>query len=156
MWDVKTSRNKKIILIGLVLVLLMSTAVGYWRYDSIKKNSISSYCNGKQDNPLYAEAAGLIDPAKVTQLGSLVKRIEGYQGYQKELNCLIPVVYYYVYAGDEAKAKSNFELLKPLYTNRSKVADVYKVRPISLEDIKINVDSVAEANKLRKEGTWTF
>lgn len=138
-------KPRLLIIAGLVSLISIGAYFGYQKFDQARVQK--GACGGKTTSPLYAEAAKVLSPETQEQLGVVVKKIESYPNYNKEVNCLIPVVLYYSYIGDAEKARLNFNFLEPLYTSDSLVSDAYKTQTVGIYDIKFRVDNVEEINK---------
>ena len=130
-----------------VLVILIIGIVGLGakylkgQYDS------THMCNGRENSPIYVEAANNLTQTKYQELEKTIQKIKKQDSYQKDPNCLYPIVGYYVIVGEVSNAKTAYSELEKVYNADRKFVKVYGPTVTTVNDVKAQIDTLDKVNE---------
>ncbi len=130
-------KSFKALAILLVLVLLVSGGIALRN-----KYNQTHQCNGKQDSPIYSEAAANLTQTRYRELEKTIEKIKRQAGYTGDANCLYPIVTYYVMVGNIDGATATFADLEKAYKKDKGFVNVYAPRVTKIEDVKAQIDAM--------------
>ena len=136
----KRSHKKRLFLIALLSILAAALiAVLVWNKVAPE---LANQCRGTANSPLYAESASLANDSLLTTTNEEVaQNIEKNNGYKNDVNCLYPLMSYYMKKKDADKVKTLFGLYGLAYGDDKKVEKMYKGYDVrSYEDVKKQVE----------------
>lgn len=137
----RNSINRKTV-VGLVLVGV--AVVGVIVFSAWKGNvqNWGSQCRMRPEGPLYQEATVLIDESLITDKSRAVAaKIEKDKGYNTDVNCLYPLISYYIVSNDTEKVEKLFKSFGRAYGDDRSVNKMYKNYDVkSYKDVKKKVE----------------
>lgn len=146
----KTIQKKKIIVILSIVTILSALAALLILHFSPANNGDRQQiakglpCSKESQSSLLPSAIKALDltkPAKISQLGKVVSKIESRKNYKKDSNCLYAVVWYYILVADIEKAQDNLQLLEKLGKGKELNFNDFK-QPVSISDLKKETESL--------------
>lgn len=144
-------KGKKQSLIALVIVLLLFGGLAYWL---VKQQGDSLACSGR-NNQISYDAVGAMNPANTKSLEIVTDKIRVRKGYQEDPNCLYPIVTYYIYKNDAAKANENLSLLEKASQKNGKLSEAYDGLP-GIDGLKQQVETINSINEQIKTNAQFF
>lgn len=114
----------------------------------------STQCRSLSESPIYKEATPLANESLITSADEeIAQKIEKDRGYREDINCLYPLMNYYMKTKEPEKAEMLFGLYGLAYgkdTQAEKMYRDYNVR--TYEDVKKQFDEFID----NKESTDVF
>lgn len=130
-------------IIGAIILIIIAGLVVFFINRNNTKTTATDACSSKSTQYILKEASPLLSPTvEVTKLQSLVSKIQQISNYQKDPNCLYPIVLYYINTSN-AKESSFYlneflnaygpghgfsPLLGPVYPTSTLKADVAAIQ----------------------------
>lgn len=145
--------SKKILVIGLaclgglvfiVLTVALTRSVLNNKDDSVQRMAV---CTTKASNNIAVEASRFLPPSQYKQLKVVNDKIQKLPNYEKDPNCLFPIVQYYVYTNDEKNAKLYYNKLVLVYDSKTGFDKYYTAYAKNLDDVKKSIDNVVAYNQ---------
>jgi hypothetical protein len=141
--------------IAAALVLTVGIVAGVaWGFMQLRDNKSAVCTSG--ENGLATQAAAVLNPDTVNELGDVVKKIQSTKNYESDPNCLFPVVQYYVYVTDQPSAQDSFNKLQAVYSDGVGYDAVYAGKTLTMDQIKAQIDSLTIINDQIKANTKFF
>lgn len=151
----KRRRLPKWLRLTIVIVLIVGIAGGAaWGFMQLR-NKKTSVCTGGE-NGLATQAAAVLNPDTVNELGEVVKNIQGTKNYETDPNCLFPVVQYYIYTSNQQAAQDSFNKLQAVYGDSTGFDAVYAGKILTMDQIKAQIESLTTINEQIKANTKFF
>lgn len=141
----KSSKKLYKILIILILLLLFVAGLTYY-----KNTQTSSSCNGKNDNPIYINAAKVINPQASAKLKVVVDQISTSSGSNKDPNCMYIATVYYLNIGDSNNARLYFDKFNKVYDSKVGLVKVLAASQINTNRLKQSIEIIENSSKQSK------
>ena len=124
----KSFGSKKALIFFSILAIFLGVAgAGFWYFISRNSNKTSQSIVGNDQctndsvkSTTLKSIKIIIDNNKPEELKKIVDEIMNITDYQKDQNCLYPIVKYYLLIGDSGKAREYFNLYKKVYISNEK------------------------------------
>lgn len=143
--------HKYIALIALALLVSLLFALGSLM--NLRKNS--QVASGCSDELIY-EASNLIinrnDQGYLDMFEKTVQKIEQTTSFDKDINCLYPLVYYYTEISDYDKSKQYFDKLEDLSKQGQVISGNFQP-PLTVEQLKMRVDHLKRFSEEIEQNT---
>lgn len=112
------NKQTRLILIGMFLVLVLAGGYALFsRHAELAKTPGTACTNNP--NGVLKEAAKFLEPSKSADLKKTINKIQTIKGYEKDPNCLNPIVTYYINVSDYQNAKFYMDMLEKRYATNS-------------------------------------
>lgn len=134
------SKRSKFLLV--ITIFVISIALSLFINEKYFGFAETDLCRGKSTSPIYKEAAKVLNPTASTKLRSVVTKIEKMKNYDKDPNCLYPIVVYYMNISDSKAARPHFNKLESLTGSDKYLSSDYSVISYSNSEIKTNLDQL--------------
>lgn len=155
-------KNRPLFVVGAVVgIYIIGIASGYALARSINPNNSGSTstaqgCDGKSESKIYDEAAAVLASEKKDQLQVIINKIQADPKYEKDPNCLYPVLVYSLNTMNVADAKTNKDKFVKVYDSKKGLAVVYKGHFTSVEDIDKRIQYLEKYNEqMKNNATFT-
>ena len=142
------SRKKVLIVLG-ALVVVAFVAGGVTLL--LTKAASVNQCRGEATSPLYTEAQESISKLFNDDLKNSVEKIKKQKNFEKDANCLYPLVVHYIRTDDLENAEKYYEKLQLSFNDKIGIAKVYgnSSGRKTIRDLSIPISDL----RLRKESS---
>jgi len=131
----------------IVLVIIGLLAGGIYTLVTLRKApEISGLCKRQASSPIYKDAVRYLDAGRTTKLKDVVNKIKNQEQYDKDPNCLYPVVSYYLFMHDADNARKNYDLLEKAYNSKKGFSKDYGPAVASLSSLKQRTENTEKQN----------
>ncbi len=89
------------------------------------KDVAAGKCKGKASSPLYDRASSAMKNPRAVELEYTVNEILAQKNYKSDVNCLMPVVAYYIYMDDIKNVDKHYPDLKKISSREQIFAKTY-------------------------------
>jgi hypothetical protein len=135
--------RSKLLLIAAIVLGVVLLGVGVWSYLKYREAK-SIVCGDK----LSQQAAASLTPSNYQVLKVIVDRIAKLPNYEKDPNCLYPIIQYDVYVKNEKDAQDKLAKLQKVYNPKKGFNDAYDPW---VKDLKQVEERVAEIKKFNEQ-----
>lgn len=138
-------RSKKRIVFVCLMIVLVLGLLGLIYVVQVAP-VLANQCRGNADSPIYKEATSLANEDILTTANEVVaQKIEKNKGYKGDVNCLYPLINYYMEKKEADKVKTLFGLYGLAYGDDKKAEKMYKAYEVkTYEDVKKQVEDFTE------------
>jgi hypothetical protein len=146
--------KKRLLLFSGFTLLVFTSVFLFIKYDPL---AAKSQCNRSGSSVLYDEASKALDTGSIADMKAITEKIQKEKNYQKDANCLYPLVAYYVFMQDADNATVYYVKLTEVYDEKDKFAAVYGKQGIkNLNDVKSSVDALQKKRENSNGNTKFF
>lgn len=145
--------KKTWLIFGGILILLVVTTIGLVTksyLDREKPKEQKAVAVVVCDEKLITEASKSMAPEKYKQLKKVVDKIMQLPNYEKDPNCLYPVVVYYVNFHDETNAEMYYKKLAVVYDEKQGFSDHFGKYYAKLKDLQERLSGLQQFNAQRE------
>lgn len=133
----KERRNVRRILLLVVLVVVVVLSCGF----ALKRYAYVESCTNNPRDPLYKEAAAVMDAQKTNELLKVVEKIQKVQAHESDANCLYPIAKYYVNTQNSKKAEEYYAKIEKVYKQGSEFNPIYhQYGDKNISNLRIRLD----------------
>lgn len=116
---------KKKVMLGLaipgVVVGLCALAVVYFYTSAKHSNTISDACTTEATLPILKEAGTSLDPSGYIMLGETISKIKKIPKFERDPNCLYPIVIYYINTSDYINSRLYLSKMEKVYNTNNRL-----------------------------------
>ena len=122
-------------------MVILGTGAGVWWYRQ-QQIGTNNQCNGRDDSPIYKEAATVNTPSSQVALGKVVRKMKDMKNFESDSSCLYFATTYYLSADDISNASKYFKMLDKAYANNKKYVSNMGPQDIkSIDQLKFEISS---------------
>lgn len=143
--------NKTLKIIAALLVIVGGAVLlGLWKHhhDYQVAHSPVNICSQE----ILKEAGGYLDISQTDKLKPVIDKIKNLKDYQKDPNCLNPIVTYYFYTNNYNDAQSNLDLLVARYDSKKGFSSDLGPKARSLDGLKADVAGLKQLKDKKYNG----
>lgn len=121
----KKPSKKQTLVIGFFVLLVVVAGVSVFLRVNGNKKMASNQCGGTSESVIYNEAQVSLGKLMQPDLSNTVEKIKKQKDFEKDANCLYPVVVHYIREGDANNAQKYYDKMQLAYQDEIGFADVY-------------------------------
>ena len=138
-----------------VLVLIIAVFLGVKLLKKPKQSpTISAACASNRS--LMRLSKDAMNENNTAELDKIISRIVAIEGYEKDVNCLTPVLYDKILNNRQDELDSVLGQLKAAYANGSKLDGMFDTAFYGSQAMEKKVEAQKLRQKVKKDSTWTF
>ncbi len=140
----KLRNHKKILLILLVIICILGIG-GVLFIQQKNEKDITKQCNGKDDSPIYTEAANVMNPSANSNLLKTVLKMKSMKNVDSDPTCLYVMTFYFDRASDAENLRKYYDKLVKVANKDTKYAKPIQSSPElikTLEYLKFRVEQL--------------
>ena len=143
--------NGRVVIIAFVitLILIILSVVIYLIWTGKLNLSLSKtakVCSAPQQTELMKSVGGSLDPIQAFFLKDYIPKILSLKNYQKDPNCLYPLVVWYINTSNASDAEKYLKLLLPIYPGENKFISQIQMPIYSKDQLSKTVEGLLKTN----------
>lgn len=134
---------RKRVVIAFLVILLGAAGVAYYYFVyKESKKEVNNQCSTQAVQDTILRDAGVIIPdKKIDELGKMVKKIQQIPDYEKDHNCLYPIVKYYAMIGEAGKSRDYYNKFLKVYDAKKGMAPIFGRNAGKSGELKTEVEA---------------
>jgi hypothetical protein len=141
----KNKKTKKfLLLIAAISSIIVVSAGGYFLYQEFW---VFNQCRNTSESLLYDKASEALESRGIDKINDIEAEIKLHRNYDKDPNCLYPMVAGSLIRGDIVNAQNHFEKLEKVYSSKEGFADTYELNQSgNYNTLKASIEELTKNN----------